>query len=60
MLQPGTRLPIVARDAPFYDPAISEESVAGLNRFAQSVGQLSGPVPYEQVVAVNCCKFWTA
>jgi NitT/TauT family transport system substrate-binding protein len=50
---------IVARDAPFYDPAISEDSVAGLNRFAQSVGQLSGPVPYEQVVAVNCRPYWT-
>jgi NitT/TauT family transport system substrate-binding protein len=51
---------IVARDAAFYDPVISEDAVSGLNRFAQSVGQLPGPVPYEQVVAVNCRPFWTA
>jgi NitT/TauT family transport system substrate-binding protein len=44
---------IVERDAPFYDPVISEESVIGLNRFAQSVGHLSGPVPYERVVAIG-------
>lgn len=49
---------IVERDAPFYDPVISEESVIGLNRFAQSVGHLSGPVPYEQVVAVRFRDIW--
>jgi ABC-type nitrate/sulfonate/bicarbonate transport system substrate-binding protein len=49
---------IVERDAPFYDPVISEEAVAGLNRFAQSVGHLSGPVPYEQVVAVGFRHLW--
>ena len=51
---------IVARDAPFYDPVISEEAVAGLNRFAQSVGHLRGPVPYEQVVAIRCRDLWRA
>ena len=49
---------IVARDAPFYDPVISEEAVAGLNRFAQSIGHLPGPVPYEQVVAVRFRELW--
>ncbi len=49
---------IVERDALFYDPVISEEAVAGLNRFAQSVGHLSGPVPYEQVVAVGFRHLW--
>ena len=49
---------IVERDAPFYDPVISEEAVAGLNRFAQSVGHLSGTVPYEQVVAVGFRHLW--
>lgn len=49
---------IVERDAPFYDPVISEESVIGLNRFAQSVGHLSGPVPYERVVAVDFRHLW--
>lgn len=49
---------VVARDAPFYDPAISEEAVAAMNRFAMSVGHLSGPVPYEQVAAVRYRELW--
>ena len=49
---------IVERDAPFYDPVIYEEAVAALNRFAQSVGHLPGPVPYEQVVAVRYSELW--
>jgi NitT/TauT family transport system substrate-binding protein len=51
---------IVARDAPFYDPVITEEAVQRMNAFAQSVGNLSGPVPYEQVVATRCIPLWTA
>ena len=49
---------IVERDAPFYDPVIYEDAVAALNRFAQSVGHLPGPVPYEQVVAVRYRELW--
>jgi ABC-type nitrate/sulfonate/bicarbonate transport system substrate-binding protein len=49
---------IVERDAPFYDPVINEDAVAALNRFAQSVGHLPGPVPYEQVVAVRYRDLW--
>jgi len=49
---------IVERDLPFYDPTISEDSVVALNRFAQSVGLLPGPVPYEQVVAVGFRDLW--
>ena len=49
---------LVERDLPFYDPAISEEAVAGLNRFTQSVGLVPGPVPYEQVVAVQFRDLW--
>ena len=49
---------IVERDAQFYDPAISEEAVQRMNDFAQSVGNLSGPVSYEQVVATRCCPLW--
>jgi ABC-type nitrate/sulfonate/bicarbonate transport system substrate-binding protein len=48
---------LVERDLPFYDPVISEEAVAGVNRFAQSVG-LPSPVPYEQVVAVQFRDLW--
>jgi phage FluMu protein gp41 len=49
---------IVERDLPFYDPVIYEEAVAGLNRFAQAIGHLSGPVSYEQVVAVRFRDLW--
>ena len=49
---------VVERDTPFYDPVISEEAVMSLNRFAQTVGHLSGPVPYERVVAVRFRHLW--
>ena len=50
---------IVERDAVFYDPVISEEAVERMNSFAQSVGQLSGPVAYDQMVATRCRPLWT-
>jgi len=50
---------VIARDAPFYDPVISEDAVARLNAFARSVGHLSGPVAYDQVVATRCRPLWT-
>ncbi len=50
---------IVARDALFYDPVISEEAVQRLNAFAQSIGHLSEPAPYDQVVATRCRHLWT-
>jgi len=49
---------IIEQDMPFYDAAISEEAVDGLNRFAQSVGLLAEPVAYEQVVAVRFRNLW--
>jgi len=49
---------VVARDLPFYDPVIYEEAVAGLNRFAQSVGHLPADVPYDRVVAVRFRDLW--
>ena len=49
---------IVKRDAPFYNPVISEDAVTGLNRFAQAIGHLQGPVPYEKVVAVRFRDLW--
>lgn len=51
---------VVARDAEFYDPVITEAMIFRMNRFAQSVGHLSGPVPYEQVVALQLRDLWTA
>ena len=50
---------VIARDARFYDPVISEDAVARLNAFAQSVGHLSGPVAYDRVVATRCRPLWT-
>jgi NitT/TauT family transport system substrate-binding protein len=49
---------IVERDLPFYDPVIYEPAIAGLNRFAQAIGHLTAPVPYEQVVAVRFRDLW--
>jgi ABC-type nitrate/sulfonate/bicarbonate transport system substrate-binding protein len=51
---------LIRRDAPYYDPAISPETVARLNQFAQDVGLLARPVPYEQVVATQVAPLWTA
>ena len=50
---------VVARDAPFYDPVIPEIAIERMNAFAQSVGHLSGPVAYEDVVATRCRPLWT-
>jgi hypothetical protein len=51
---------VVARDVVFYDPVISEKAVTKMNCFAQSVGHLSGPVLYENVVAVQFRELWNA
>jgi len=49
---------LIERDLPFYDPAISEAAVTELNRFAQAVGLLAGPVPYDDVVATRFRHLW--
>ena len=49
---------LIERDAPFYDPTISEEAVVRLNQFAQDVGLISGPVPYESLVATQFAHLW--
>src|SRR5262245_5385632 len=43
---------LIRRDLPYYDTTISGDFVAGVNRFAQDVGILSGDVPYEKIVAM--------
>lgn len=50
---------VVARDAPFYDPVISEAAVMHLNAFARSVGHLDAPITYDQVIATRCRPLWT-
>ncbi len=49
---------LVRRDLPYYDPAITPKVVQDMNRFAQGVGMLSGPVPYEEVVAMQFSHLW--
>ena len=51
---------LIRRDLSFYDASISESFVAGMNRFAHDLGLLSGPVPYEKVVAAQFKQLWTA
>ena len=49
---------LIEHDLPYYDPTISVAVVTSLNRFAQNIGLLSGPVPYEQVVATQFRNEW--
>ena len=50
---------VVERDLPFYDPVISDASVAAMNRFAQAIGLLAGPVAYDEVVATHFRGLWS-
>jgi NitT/TauT family transport system substrate-binding protein len=50
---------VVARDAAFYNPVISEEMIVKMNRFARTIGHLSQPVAYDQVVAVGYRDLWS-
>jgi NitT/TauT family transport system substrate-binding protein len=49
---------LIRRDAPFYDAAISKQTVDAMNGFARGMGILSGPASYEQVVAVSLSHAW--
>jgi NitT/TauT family transport system substrate-binding protein len=49
---------LVRRDAPYYDPTITEATVASLNQFARDIGLLPHPVSYEQVVATEMRPLW--
>lgn len=51
---------LIRRDLPYYDAAISESFVAGMNRFARGAGILSGDVAYEKVVAIQFRSLWNA
>lgn len=50
---------LIRRDLPYYDPTIGSETVANMNRFAQDIGLLAAPVPYENVVAKQFSHLWT-
>ena len=49
---------LISRDAEFYQPFISEASVASLNAFAIRGGLLDSPVAYNEVVAAGASVFW--
>ena len=49
---------VVERDLPYYQPAITPEAVAGINRFAASAGLLDGPVAYDKIVATQFASLW--
>ena len=49
---------LIRRDLPYYDVAISERSVAGMNDFSRGVGILEADVSYDQVVATEFSEFW--
>ena len=51
---------IVRRDLPYYDAAITPQTVSGMNAFARDVGILDRDVPYERVVATRLRDFWHA
>jgi ABC-type nitrate/sulfonate/bicarbonate transport system substrate-binding protein len=51
---------LIRRDLPYYDAAISESFVAGMNRFARDLGILDSDVPYEKVVATQFRHLWNA
>jgi ABC-type nitrate/sulfonate/bicarbonate transport system substrate-binding protein len=50
---------LVRRDLPYYDPVIPPEKVASMNRFAQDIGLLSSPAPYDRVVATQFSHLWS-
>jgi ABC-type nitrate/sulfonate/bicarbonate transport system substrate-binding protein len=49
---------LIRRDLPYYDATITEDTVANMNRFAQDIGLLSAPVPYDRVVATQFSHLW--
>jgi ABC-type nitrate/sulfonate/bicarbonate transport system substrate-binding protein len=49
---------LIRRDLPYYDAAISPHTITAVNRFARELGLLSGPVPYETVVARDLAALW--
>jgi len=51
---------LVARDAPFYDAAITPEAIDGLNAFALANGLLDRALAYDAIVATGLKANWQA
>lgn len=58
-MEAGMIAGLIERDLPFYDPAISEDAVKGMNAFAKDIGLLTEDVTYDQVVATQFSDIWT-
>jgi len=50
---------LVRRDAPYYDPTISSDTVDSLDAFARATGLLSGAPAYDRVVATQFQSLWS-
>ena len=51
---------LIRRDLPYYDGTISNEFVAGMNRFCRAARILKGDPAYDRVVATQSASFWKA
>jgi hypothetical protein len=49
---------LVRRDLPYYDPAISQTTIAGMNRFTRALGLIDADVDYAQIVATQLAPLW--
>jgi ABC-type nitrate/sulfonate/bicarbonate transport system substrate-binding protein len=49
---------LIRRDLPYYDPSISPNFVAGMNRFARDIGILRREIAYDEVVATRFAELW--
>ena len=62
-LFPSEQVPLIAdliaRDAPFYDANISQQAVEGLNKFANAIGLIAAPVPYDHLVGSQFRRLWS-
>jgi ABC-type nitrate/sulfonate/bicarbonate transport system substrate-binding protein len=51
---------LIRRDAPYFDPAISSQTLNALNSFASAMGLLSTTPAYDEVVAPGFRHLWQA
>jgi ABC-type nitrate/sulfonate/bicarbonate transport system substrate-binding protein len=49
---------LVRRDLPHYSPAVSEDTVTGLNDFTMAIGMATAPAGYGDVVALDLVDAW--
>jgi ABC-type nitrate/sulfonate/bicarbonate transport system substrate-binding protein len=52
--------PLIARDAPFYDAAITQEAVDGVMKLGVRRKMLTAPIPYDELVATQFSHLWKA